>query len=130
MTLVDTSAWIDHLRAADARLSELLDENQVLVHPFVLGELACGTLRRRSEILGHLRQLPQASLARDEEVHHLLEAHRLEGKGLGWIDLHLLASARLHGVDLLTHDQRLRRATAAVLTSLTRPTSVSRLEGS
>ena len=95
MTLVDTSVWIDHLRRGDAELAALLEEGMVLVHPFVIGEIACGTLRQREVVLGHLRHLPEAPLATETEVHHLLEGHRLGGRGLGWVDLHLLASARL-----------------------------------
>ena len=108
MTLVDTSVWIDHLRKTDAELSVLLDEGRVLVHPFVIGELACGTLRHRAEVLGHLRRLPGVPVASTDEVHHLLETHDLAGCGLGWVDLHLLASARLGRCRLLTHDRRLR----------------------
>lgn len=115
MTLVDTSVWIDHLRHGDPELSALLDEGMVLVHPFVVGEIACGTLRQRHVVLGHLRHLPEAPLATEAEVHHLLEGHRLEGKGLGWIDLHLLASARLAAVPLITRDRALRDIAQSVL---------------
>lgn len=115
MTLVDTSVWIDHLRGGDEELSALLDEGMVLVHPFVLGEIACGSLRQRDIVLGHLRHLPEAPLATELEVHHLLERHRLEGRGIGWIDLHLLASARLAAVPLITRDRALREVAQAVL---------------
>jgi predicted nucleic acid-binding protein len=115
MTLVDTSVWVDHLRRGDAELEALLDEGLVLVHPFVIGEIASGTLRQRDVVLGHLRHLPEAPLATEAEVHHLLEGHRLAGRGLGWIDLHLLASARLAAVPLITHDRALRDVAQAVL---------------
>lgn len=112
MILVDTSVWIDHLRRGDEELSALLDEGQVLVHPFVIGEIACGSLRRRADVVGHLRRLPAAPVATEAEVHHLLEREALHGRGLGWVDLHLLASARLAAVPLLTRDKALA-ATAA-----------------
>ena len=115
MTLVDTSVWIDHLRRGDERLGALLDEGMVLIHPFVLGEIASGSLAQRDVVLGHLRYLPEAPLATEPEVHHLLERHRLAGRGLGWIDLHLLASARLAAVPLLTRDRALDEAARAVL---------------
>ena len=115
MTLVDTSVWIDHLRRGDAELEALLDDGMVLVHPFVIGEIACGSLRQREVVLGHLRHLPEAPLATEAEVHHLLEGHRLASRGLGWIDLHLLASARLAAVPLLTRDRALRDVAQSVL---------------
>ena len=115
MTLVDTSVWIDHLRRGDPELTALLDENMVLVHPFVVGEIACGSLRRRVDVVGHLRRLPTAPVASDAEVHHLLEAHRLAGRGLGWVDVHLLASARLAAVPLITRNRALGAAAARIL---------------
>ena len=115
MTLVDTSVWVEHLRRGDAELAALLDEGMVLVHPFVIGEVAAGTMRQREVVLGHLRHLPEAPVATEAEVHHLLEGHRLAGRGLGWIDLHLLASARLAAVPLITRDSALRAAAQSVL---------------
>ena len=115
MTIVDTSVWIDHLRHGDDELSTLLDEGMVLIHPYVLGEIACGSLAQRETVLGHLRHLPEAPLATESEVHHLLERHRLQGRGLGWIDLHLLASARLAAVPLVTRDRALREAAQSLL---------------
>jgi predicted nucleic acid-binding protein len=108
MILVDTSVWIDHLRRGDEELSLLLDEGQVLVHPFVIGEVACGSLKRRADIVGHLQRLPRAPVATEAEVLHLLEREELHGRGLGWVDLHLLASARLAAVPLLTRDRALK----------------------
>lgn len=110
MTLVDTSVWIDHFRHADRRLAGLLLDGQVLYHPFVVGELACGALRRRAEILVLLRSLPHAPVVAAEEVLLFVEAHALMGTGLGWVDVHLLASVCLAGERLWTRDNRLDRA--------------------
>ena len=114
MILVDTSVWIGHLRAGSERLKSLLYEEQVLCHPFVIGELACGTLRNRQEILGALRALPAASVAEHEEVLRFLGMRRLYGRGLGWVDAHLLASALLTGCTLWTLDKPLRKAAVAL----------------
>jgi len=114
MILVDTSVWIQHLRKGSERLKSLLDEEQVLCHPFVVGELACGTLHNRQEVLSLLRALPQARVAEHEEVLHLLEGRRLHGRGLGRIDAHLLASALLTGCTLWTFDKPPGRAAAAL----------------
>jgi hypothetical protein len=108
--LVDTSVWINHLRAADRQLAGLLLEEQVLCHPFVVGELACGALKRRGEILALLRSLPHAPVVDYEEVLLFLEAHALMGSGLGWVDVHLLASAYVAGERLWTRDHRLAQA--------------------
>jgi predicted nucleic acid-binding protein len=105
--LVDTSIWIDHLRVANRQLAGLLLEEKVLSHPLVVGELACGSLRRRTEILGLLRCLPRAPVVDDEEVLLFMEAHALMGSGLGWVDVHLLASVCLAGERLWTRDRRL-----------------------
>jgi predicted nucleic acid-binding protein len=110
MILVDTSVWVDHLRRDNRRLRELLEDGAVLSHPFVVGELACGSIRNRDEILGHLSTLPQALVAEHQEVLRLTQAEKLFGKGLGWMDVHLLASARLSSVDLWTLNKRLSRA--------------------
>jgi predicted nucleic acid-binding protein len=107
MVLVDTSVWVDHFRRRDGRLGELLENTLVLTHPFVIGELACGNLARRSEILSALHELPQVVLVDHLEVLDFLETHALQGRGLGWIDLHLLAAARLAGVPLWCRDKRL-----------------------
>jgi hypothetical protein len=107
MVLVDTSIWVDHFRHAEPRLQELLNLGQAATHPFVIGELACGNLRNRAPILDLLRALPSAKVATDDEVLELLDANALYGKGLGWIDAHLLASALLSHVPLWTKDRRL-----------------------
>jgi predicted nucleic acid-binding protein len=90
MILVDTSVWIEHLRAGNDRLKSLLFDEQVFCHPFVIGELACGTLQKREEILTMLKALPEAHLLDHEEVMSFLEARRLYGRGIGWVDAHLL----------------------------------------
>jgi predicted nucleic acid-binding protein len=107
MVLVDTSVWVAHLRHGGVGLDTLLTEGQVLCHPFIIGELACGNIRRRSEILTHLQALPQATLAKHEEVLQFIENHRLMGKGLGYVDMHLLASVILTRVSLWTMDKKL-----------------------
>lgn len=108
MILVDTSIWIDHLRSGDAQLVTLLQSDQVLGHPWVTGELALGNLARRNEVLGLLHNLPQATVATDLEVMTLIDHHRLFGLGIGYVDAHLLASARLSaGAKLWTRDKRL-----------------------
>jgi predicted nucleic acid-binding protein len=114
MILVDTSVWIDHFRAADPRLVEILEAGEVLIHPFVVGELACGSLNSRSIVLAHLRRLPHAEVARTDEVLHLIEIAALFGKGLGYADCHLLASARLTGCSLWTKDRILASAAKAL----------------
>ena len=111
MILVDTSVWVDHLRAADARLRACLEEGLVLTHPFVIGEIALGTLRQRQVVLAALGSLTTATLATDAEVLHLIGHAALAGRGIGYVDAHLLASARLTGgVRLWTRDRRLRLA--------------------
>jgi predicted nucleic acid-binding protein len=110
VTLVDTSVWIDHFRRGNAVLTRLLEGEEVALHPFVMGEIAAGNLKNRAETLDNLGCLPRASVAEEGEVRYLLESHRLWGRGLGWIDLHLLASAALAGLDLLTVDRALAEA--------------------
>lgn len=107
MILADTSVWVGHLRQADTMLQDCLLNGQILIHPFVLGELACGNLHSRTRILADLGRLPFAVQADDGEVLRLVEEQRLFGKGMGWVDAHLLASARLTGCRLWTLDVRL-----------------------
>lgn len=108
MILVDTSVWIDHLRNANTSLSRLLEANRVLVHPFVIGEIALGALRQRELVLADLRRLPQLSVASDQEVLHFIEAQALFGLGIGYVDASLLAAVRLTtGASLWTRDRRL-----------------------
>lgn len=110
MVLVDTSVWIDHLRKADAELSRLLNAGRVLVHPCVIGELACGNLRGRTGFLALLSRLPHSRVANDHEALELIELRRLAGRGIGWVDVHLLASSLLTACDLWTRDRALRQA--------------------
>lgn len=114
MILVDTSVWVDHLRRGRRELAAELEESNVACHPFIIGELACGSLRRRREILGLLAALPQAPIAEHAEVLGFVEANRLHGTGIGWIDAHLLASARLGDTPLWTLDRRLADAAGAL----------------
>jgi predicted nucleic acid-binding protein len=108
LILVDTSVWVDHLRRADKTLAMLLDDDNVLTHPFVIGELALGNLRHRDRILADLRDLPQASVASNDEVMHFITRYRLFGRGIGYVDAHLLAAVRLSpGSALFTRDRRL-----------------------
>jgi hypothetical protein len=109
--LVDTSVWINHLRRSNAHLEYLLEEGRILTHPFVLGELACGSLRRREDVLRLMEALPSAPVATHDEVMALVDRQRLHGAGLGWVDVHLLASARLMRQSLWTADRRLKEAT-------------------
>ena len=112
--LVDTSVWVDHLRRPNVTLVGLLDHAQVWTHAFVIGELACGNLAQRDSVLNALTALPQAPVVSHDEALTFLNAHRLMGRGLGWIDLHLLASAKLGRLPFWTLDKRLA-AVAATL---------------
>jgi predicted nucleic acid-binding protein len=120
MILVDTSVWIGHFRKGGSGLAELLSEALVLVHPFVVGELACGHLRNRTRIISDLEALPSAVFATHEEVMQLIEERKLWGLGMGWIDGHLLASALLSNCQLWTLDTRLVRAAATARVQLYR----------
>jgi predicted nucleic acid-binding protein len=110
MILVDTSVWIDHLRAGDRDLAGLLLGGEACCHPLIIGELACGTLHRRQEIIGLLQALPNLDRVADEEALFFIERHRLHGKGLGLIDVHLLAASSLGSARLWTRDKRLKKA--------------------
>jgi predicted nucleic acid-binding protein len=112
MILVDTSVWIDHFRNGNAELKELLISNEVMVHPFIIGELACGSIKNRNEILSLLNELPRTVIAEHQEVLRLIEERKLYGKGIGLIDAHLVASALLSKVRLLTMDTPLKRVVA------------------
>ena len=110
MVLVDTSVWIEHLRRGDSNFAHLLTEGQVLMHPFVVGELSCGNLKDRAESLSYLKELPGTKVATHEEVLRLIEDRRLSGRGLGWIDVHLLASSLLSHCRFWTLDAKLGKA--------------------
>jgi predicted nucleic acid-binding protein len=112
MTLVDTSVWVNHFRRPEAALVQLLADGMAGIHPYVIGELACGNLRDRGGTLRLLGALPRANIAREAEVHRLLESCRLWGTGLGWVDLHLLTAAAVAGWRLMTADAALNRAAA------------------
>ncbi|WP_374328668.1 type II toxin-antitoxin system VapC family toxin [Azonexus sp.] len=115
MILVDTSIWIDHLRQRDERLSKLLNQGRVLAHPFVIGELALGSLQNRVVILGALQDLPQAPVATEGEVLSFIQKNALYGMGIGYIDAHLLAAVRLApGTALWTRDKRLLAAATSL----------------
>ena len=108
MILVDTSVWIDHLRRGDAQLVELLERGAVVMHPFVLGEVACGSLADRVTVLELLQDLPAAVAADNDEALSFIDRHGLHGRGIGFVDVHLLASVALTlGTQLWTRDKRL-----------------------
>jgi predicted nucleic acid-binding protein len=112
--LVDTSIWVDHLRRGDAGLSALLEATDVAVHPFVVGELACGSLRRQSDVVRLLSALPQVTTATHEEVMHFIDVHRLGGRGIGYVDVHVLASASIDGIRVWTRDKALASQAASL----------------
>jgi predicted nucleic acid-binding protein len=106
--LVDSSVWVHHLRADDQALVRLLENGQVLAHPFVIGELALGNIRQRSNLIANLQGLPQSGVASDQEILRFIERHELFGLGIGYVDVHLLAAVRLtFGASLWTRDKRL-----------------------
>ena len=108
MILVDTSVWVDPLRANDKTLIGLLESGMVLAHPFIIGELALGSMAQREIVLNALSDLPQAIVATDTEVMHFIDRNTLFGRGIGHIDTHLLAAVRLTaGAELWTRDKRL-----------------------
>jgi len=110
MILADTSIWIEHFRRGKPAFASALQENAILIHPVVIGELATDNLSDRKTTLSALQRLPRAKVATDSECLLLLEAHRLYGKGIGWSDIQLLASALLSKVPLWTLDARLGNA--------------------
>lgn len=110
MILADTSIWVEHLRKGSGPLAKLLEEGMVLIHPFIIGELACGSMANRRKILDLLAALPSVKPAEHAEVMQLIEQNRLYGHGIGWIDANLLASALLSDAPILTSDRKLRRA--------------------
>ena len=117
MVLVDTSVWIDHFRNNSRQLSELLEQEATLMHPFVLGELACGNFKNRTEILSLLQALPSCARAEDQEVLHFIEQNELMGRGIGRVDMHLLAASRLCRCVLWTRDRKLRAVAEALDTA-------------
>ena len=107
MVLVDTSVWVSHFKDRNPKLKALLMKGRVVSHPFIIGELACGNLKNRKEILSLLEALPTATTANHKEVMYFIEQHRIMGKGLGYVDVHLLASACLSKVRFWTRDKKL-----------------------
>ncbi len=107
MILIDTSVWVNHLRRGDPAVVRLLQSGEAACHPFVIGELACGNIQNRAEILGLLRTLPLLPKVSDEELLLFIDSHRLMGKGLGLIDIHLLASCQMARAHLWTRDKNL-----------------------
>ncbi|OGJ84882.1 MAG: hypothetical protein A2487_07340 [Candidatus Raymondbacteria bacterium RifOxyC12_full_50_8] len=105
MVLIDTSVWIDHFVHADQTLQNMLTENEAVIHPFVTGELACGNLKNRKEIFRLLNYLPSIQTITDEEYDFFIERHRLFETGLGFVDIHLLASALMSHCLIYTRDK-------------------------
>ncbi len=115
MVIVDTSVWISHLREGNNELVSLLNNGKVLCHPFIIGEIACGNLKNRTEIIRLLKSLSGAIVAEAEEILEFIEYKELMEKGLGYIDIHLLASALLSDARLWTLDKRLDNIARKVL---------------
>ena len=112
MVLVDTSVWINHLRKNDRHLEQLLLDSAVICHVHIIGELACGNIKNRKEIIALLQTLPQSPIVEFDEYLYFIEQNQLFGKGIGFVDIHLLASAQLCQVPLWTEDKRLKTASA------------------
>ena len=110
MVLVDTSIWVTHLRQGSRQLEKLLMGAEVMCHPFIIGELACGNLKNRKEIISLLQSLPLALTIEFDEFLFFIDRNHLMGKGIGFVDVHLLASAQLTGVPMWTGDKRLKSA--------------------
>jgi len=110
MVLVDTSIWIDHFRKPSSKFIEILNNSEVSCHPYVIGELACGNLKNRKEILSLLHSLPMVKSVENDEILFFIEAHSLSGKGLGYIDINLLASSKVSEHHFWTKDKRLKDA--------------------
>ena len=110
MVLVDTSIWVTHLCQGSRQLEKLLMDAEVMCHPFIIGELACSSLKNRNEIISLLQSLPMAPTIEFDEFIFFIERNRLMGIGIGFVDVHLLASAQLTGIPLWTADKRLKSA--------------------
>jgi len=108
MILVDTSIWVSHLRQSSRRLEKLLMNAEVMCHPFIIGELACGNLENRNEIISLLQSLPMAPTVEFDEFLFFIDRNHMMGQGVGFVDVHLLASAQLAGVLLWTADKKLK----------------------
>ena len=110
MILVDTSVWVNHFRDSDQHLEKLLFDGDVLCHNHVIGELACGNIKNRQEIISLLQSLPTAPQIEFQEFLYFVDENKLYGKGIGFVDIHLLASAQLGQIPLWTNDKRLKAA--------------------
>lgn len=109
MVLVDTSVWINHFHDDNPTLRTLLLEVEVACHPFIIGELACGNLKNRKEVLALLETLPASQVVTAEEFRHFLERNLIMGQGIGFVDVHLLASAKLSNIRIWTEDKKLKK---------------------
>lgn len=114
MILVDTSIWIDHIRKANRRLIGLLEAELVSMHPWIVGELACGNLADRARMLHLLRSLPRIAVPTDDEVLFFIDKHNISGKGVGYLDMHLLAAAALGSLKIWTCDKRLNEVASCL----------------
>jgi len=122
LILVDTSVWVDHLRRGEAQLAGLLDRGVVAVHPFVVGEIACGSLADRVAVLELFQQLATVTVADHDEELAFIERRRLHGRGIGYVDANLLASVALtHGARLWTRDRRLHSVAEDLGLAMTEP---------
>ena len=110
MVLVDTSVWVSFLRHGNSSLRELLHESKVVSHPFIIGELACGNISNRTEIISLLQALPSLDVVENEELLQFIEQNKMMGTGLGFVDVHLLATAMLAGIPLWSQDKKLKKA--------------------
>lgn len=110
MVIVDTSIWVDHLRGGNRRLEKLLLNGEVMCHPFIIGELACGNIKNRDLFMSLIRTLPMAPTVTLDELLYFIEQNKLTGTGIGFVDAHLLASAKLSGTLFWTSDKRLKTA--------------------
>ena len=109
MILADTSVWVDHLRSGNDQLADYLNTGNIVCHPYILGELACGNIKNRDEILNMLSALPSTRVAEHGEVMYLISRHKLHGRAIGWIDAHLLSSALMSKCKLWTLDKPLKK---------------------
>jgi predicted nucleic acid-binding protein len=124
--LADTSIWIDHFRHSDAELRRVIEEDTLLCHPFVIGELALGSLRDRATVLAFLAAQRRAAVATHDEIMTMIERHGLFSMGIGYADAHLLASVLLdRGSALWTRDKRLRAAAEKAGATLHRSTATT-----
>jgi len=112
--LADTSVWISHLRKGVSALQALLLEGEIVCHPFIIGELACGNIKNRTEFLALMQALPMLPVVTQGEFLHFVDSNKLMGTGIGFVDIHLLASSRLIQIPLWTEDTKLQ-ATAKKL---------------